>query len=158
MAEVLLKAELKSRGFQGITVASAGISPKSKQGINEKTVQVLEEHGLTIERTCARRLTERMMKEAYAIVCMSEKQKEYLMDARWQAMRKAGEENFDNNVYSFYEITGYEIVDPYGKDIDCYRYVFELFNGGMAALIEKLRLKEVAKITQKKRGMKRENQ
>ncbi len=154
MAEVILKAELKERGFQGISVVSAGIAPKKGDGINEKTAQVLQENGLKIERTSARRLTEKMMKDAYAIVCMTERQREYLLDARWQAMRKAGEENFENNVYSFAEIAGYEILDPYGKDMDCYRYVFTLFKGGMSALIEKLQLKSIAKITSK-RGRKK---
>ncbi|MBP3434241.1 MAG: hypothetical protein J6K50_03095, partial [Clostridia bacterium] len=47
-------------------------------------------------------------------------------------------EEIENNVYSFSEIAGYEILDPYGKDIDCYRYVFELLSGGMSALTDKI--------------------
>ena len=60
-------------------------------------------------------------------------------------------EDFENNVFSFGEIAGYEVIDPYGKDLDCYRYVYELIKGGMSALIEKLQLREVAKMP-KKRG------
>ena len=57
----------------------------------------------------------------------------------------------ENNVYSFAELVGYEIPDPYGKDIACYRYVFEQLARGMSALIDKLSLRAVA--TQpKKRG------
>ena len=122
--------------------------------MNAKSLQVLQEHGFKVEKFSAKRLTERMMKDAYAIVCMTEAQREYLLDARWQAMRKAGEEDFENIVYSFREICGYEILDPYGKDLDCYRYVFELLNGGMSALIEKLGLKSIIKVAQK-RGRKK---
>ena len=60
------------------------------------------------------------------------------MELRWQIMREAGEEEVENNVYSFSEIAGYEVIDPYGRDLDCYGYVFELLNGGMDALITKL--------------------
>ena len=76
--------------------------------------------------------------ESLAIVCMTDVQRDLLMDMRWQAMKAAGEEEIENNVYSFSELAGYEILDPYGRDIDCYHYVFELIAGGMSAIIEKL--------------------
>ena len=99
----------------------------------------------------SKKLNDKMLREAYAIVCMTEKQRDYLMDARWNALRKKGEEAQENNVYSFAELVGYEIPDPYGKDIACYRYVFEQLARGMSALIDKLSLRAVA--TQpKKRG------
>ena len=99
----------------------------------------------------SKKLNDRMLREAYAIVCMTEKQRDYLMDARWNALRKKGEEAEENNVYSFAELAGYEIPDPYGKDIEHYRYVFEQLVRGMSALIEKLGLRSVA-TTPKKRG------
>ena len=151
MAEILLKAELKNRGWKGITVTSAGISARRGNTINPKSLQVLQENGFEVEKFSSKRLTDMMMKDAYAIVCMTEAQRDYLLDARWQAMRKSGEENFENNVFSFGEIAGYEVIDPYGKDIDCYRYVYELIKGGMSALIEKLQLRGLAKMP-KKRG------
>ena len=151
MAEVLFKAELEVRGWKGFTVSSAGIAAKRGDKMNPKSQQALAENGLETEGFSAKKLTEKMIKDAYAIVCMTERQKEYLMDARWNAMRKAGVEEIENNVYSFYELAGYEVIDPYGKDVDCYRYVFGLLEGGMSALIEKLGLKNLAKIP-KKRG------
>lgn len=151
MAEFLLKRELAARSWQGFTVSSAGIKAKRGDGINPKSQQVLAENGIEIEKFSAKKLTEKMIKDAYAIVCMTESQKERLMDARWNAMRKAGAEEIDNNVYSFYELAGYEVLDPYGKDVDCYRYVFGLLEGGMSALIEKLALQNLAK-KPKKRG------
>ena len=56
-------------------------------------------------------------------------------------MRKSGAEEIENNVYSFKELVGYDIPDPYGKDIDEYRRVFALLEGGMSALIENLNLR-----------------
>ena len=151
MAEYLLRYELENLNLQGIAVTSAGISAKRGDTINPKSAQILAEKGFIVEKFSSKKLTEKMIKDAYAIVCMTERQREHLMDARWHAMRKSGEEEIENNVYSFAEIAGYEVLDPYGKDIDCYRYVFGLLAGGMPALIEKLALRKIAK-TPKKRG------
>lgn len=151
MAEVLLKKELELRGWKGITVSSAGIQAKRGDVINPKSAQVLYENGLEAVDFKATKVTDKILRDAYAIVCMTEKQREYLLDARWNALRKAGVEDIENNVYSFAELTGYEVMDPYGRDVDCYRYVFGLLKGGMYALIDKLQL-EFIKKEPKKRG------
>lgn len=151
MAEILLKYELKARDWKGVDVVSAGISARVGDTINSKSAQVLQEKGLIVGEFKSRKLTERMLRDSYAVVCMTEAQREYLLDARWHALRKTGEVNIENNVYSFSEIAGYEVIDPFGKDIDCYRYVFGLLSGGMSALLEKLRIAEIVQIP-KKRG------
>ena len=74
------------------------------------------------------------------------------MDFRWKVLRDAGAKKIENNVYSFKELTGYEILDPYGKDISCYRYVFTLLSGGMERLKESiLTPKIIEKFTPKKK-------
>lgn len=151
MAEVLLKTELELRNWKGITVSSAGIKAKRGDAINPKSAQVLYENGLDAGEFKATKVTDKVLRDAYAIVCMTEQQRDYLLDARWNALRKAGVEEIENNVYSFAELTGYEVMDPYGRDIDCYRYVFGLLRGGMYALIEKLQLVSIKK-EPKKRG------
>ena len=151
MAEILLKEALKQFSLQGIAVASAGIQAKRGDTINEKSAQVLREYGIAVGEFKSKKLNDKMLREAYAIVCMTEKQRDYLMDARWNALKKQGVEAEENNVYSFAEITGNEIPDPYGRDIDAYRYVFGLIAKGMVLLIDKLGLRAVAK-QPKKRG------
>lgn len=155
MAEALLKREIAARGWQGFSVTSAGIAAKRGDALNEKSRRVLAENGIEIEKFSAKKVSVKMLQEAYAIVCMTEKQKERLIDARWNAMRKTGADDFENNVYSFYELTGHEVLDPYGKDIDCYRYVFGLLEGGMSALTEKLALEKQARKPKKKGGAKK---
>ncbi len=150
MAEILLKDRLETLGLKGFTVTSAGIKAKKGDSINPHAVQVLEENGLHASEFTSSRLTEKLAREAFAIVCMTGAQRDYLLDFRWNALRKAGEEGFENNVYSFAELTGYEILDPYGKDVDCYRYVYGLLSAGIALLIEKLRLRENAYIPKTK--------
>ena len=156
MAEILLKKELELRGWKGVTVSSAGVSAKRGDSINPKSAQVLAEKGLDGTGFRSTKLNDRMLRDAYAIVCMTERQREYLLDARWNALRKTGAEDIENNVYSFYELVGYDVIDPYGQDVDCYRYVFGLLAGGMSALIEKLDLQSLVKIPQKRGRKKKE--
>ncbi len=167
MAEMLLKKRLTVLDLKGFSVSSAGIKVKKGDTINPKSAQVLSENGVNAEGFKSKALTEKLVREAFAIVCMTEAQRDYLMDFRWHALKKAGEEAAENNVYSFYDVAGYEVVDPYGRDIECYRYVYSLLSAGVAAMVDKLSLRENAYVpktkrkqldgTPKKRGRPRKN-
>ena len=154
MAELLLKRRLDELDLKGFTVTSAGIKAKRGDAINPKSAQVLAENGIASEGFTATKLTDKTLRDAFAIVCMTESQRDFLADMRWNAFRKAGEEAQENNVRSFYEITGYEVLDPYGKDVDCYRYVYGLLAAGIDRLIDRLDLRANAYIpkTKKKTG------
>ena len=140
MAEILLRHKLVGLGVTNVKVLSAGLQTRKGDKINTYSQQVLQENAISCEEFRSTQLTDKILKEAYAIVCMTEQQKEFVMDMRWNALRKAGEEEIENNVYCFSEISGYEIRDPYGKGYDCYQYVFGLLDAGMSALIEKFEL------------------
>lgn len=146
MAQLLLDKHLKGLKLKGFDVRSAGTDAKKGDVINPKSAQILQENGITCDNFLSTKLTEKLLLDAFAVVCMTERQREYLMDMRWNALKKAGGnlDEAENNVYSFAEITGYEILDPYGKDIDCYRYVYGLLSAGMENLTTKLALKENA--------------
>lgn len=141
MAEAILKQRLKKEKLTGAKVSSAGLQPSLGSPINEKTAQTLVNKGFKVTsfaKKKAQKLTDKLLKDALAIVCMTDKQRDILMDKRWQLLRKAGIENIENNVYSFSDFTGYEVLDPYGKDLNCYQYVYELLEGGMSALMDKI--------------------
>jgi len=157
MAEILLKKALEKFDLKGIAVSSAGIKAKRGDTINPKSAQMLLEYGMDAGEFKSKKLNDKMLRDAYAIVCMTESQRDYLMDARWNALKKQGVEAEENNVYSFAELAGYEIPDPYGKDIEAYRYVFGLLARGMSALIDKLGLRAVA-TKPKKRGRPRKTE
>lgn len=165
MAEYLLKKVLKEKKLRGFKVSSAGVGAKKGNPINPKSAYILEEQGIKLGKFSAMPVSEKLLKEAFAFVCMTERHKDYLMDMRWNVLRKAGEEEIENNIYSFYELAGCEVPDPYGLDIDKYRYVYKLLEGGMYALIDNLHLKEHALPTKgkalsdgtKKRGRPRKN-
>ncbi|MBQ2701977.1 MAG: hypothetical protein IJF64_03210 [Clostridia bacterium] len=152
MAEILLKSKLEQLGVKSVQAYSAGIKAVVGDTINPLAKQTLEENGLSAGEFSSTLLTDKILTEAFALVCMTEKQRELLMDMRWNALRKKGVDEIENNVYSFSEITGYEVFDPFGKDADCYRYVFGLLDAGMSALIEKFELKKEVGAPAKKRG------
>ncbi len=157
MEELLLKTRLERLGLKGFTVQSAGTLAKKGDTINPKSLQVLEENGIEVGEFTSTKLTPKHAREAFAIICMTGKQREYLMDFRWNACKKAGIEATENVVYSFAEILGEEVMDPYGKEIDCYRYVYGLLFAGVNQLIEKLDLRAHAQ-TPKKRGRPKKTQ
>lgn len=150
MAEMLLKDALERAKLKGFCVSSAGIAARTGDAINPKSSYVLAEHGIIAVDFNSTLLDERELKDAFAVVCMTEQHKDILLDMRWHALKTAGEigdEEIENNIYCFSEITGYDVPDPYGRDIDAYRYVYGLLERGIPTLIEKLRLPENAKKT-----------
>lgn len=151
MAEKLLDKALKREKLGGFTITSAGTAAKRGDTINPKSALVLQENGINVETFKSKKITPALLRDSFAIVCMTEKHRDYLMDMRWNVLRKLGVEEIENNVYSFAELTGSDVLDPYGKDIDCYRYVYALLATGMPMLIEKLCLREYA-VLPKKRG------
>lgn len=155
MAQFLMTEYLQRTGILGYEVLSAGIAAKKGDKINPKSALVLSENGISADGFSSVLLKEKLLVDAFAVICMTERQKEYLTDMRWNALRKAGRtdtEEVENNVYSFAELTGYEILDPYGKDTDCYRYVYGLLSAGMTSVAEKLNLRTLSQPAPKKRG------
>lgn len=133
MAEAVLKEELKRKKIRWYNVRSAGLSASSKGEMNEKSRQVLAESGIVPSQTFVpRQLTEKMIQEAYAVVCMTEEQKARL--SKYQ------------NVTSMYFLTGFEIADPYGLDVDAYRVTLEMLKRAMPRLMAALSIGEEEEI------------
>ena len=89
MAERLLESKIAERKIKGFCVYSAGLRATKGTPMNPKSVQVLEEHGLSAAEFASAPIKDRDLRDAFAIVCMTEEQKDRLMDMRWQALRKA---------------------------------------------------------------------
>lgn len=136
MAEYIFRKRAAESGLDKLKVCSAGVRAKRGDGMNEKSARVLAEQGFDVLEFKARKVDKRLLKDSLAIVCMTDAQRDTLMELRWNALRESGEEEIENNVYSFSDITGYQVLDPYGRDIDCYRYVYALLSDGMAAVLD----------------------
>lgn len=138
MAEAVLRYELKKRRIENVASRSAGIRASGNGFINEKSAAVLAENGLSVENFSPTPLDDETLRNAFAIVCMTDEQRDLLMELRWTVLRKAGAEEIENNVYSFSELVGYEIPDPYGQDIEAYRTTYRRIAEGMNGIVEKL--------------------
>ena len=152
MAEYLLKKALKKKKLRGFKVVSVGTKARKGDVMNEKSERTLAENGIAIGKFSSSPIAEKILKEALFFVCMTEAHKDLLMELRWQVLRNAGEENIENNVYSFGELVGYDVPDPFGRDIEAYRCVYDMLDRGMSAIIEGLDLKNYALPTRKKIG------
>lgn len=159
MAEAVFSSEVRRRQLLGVQGYSAGISARGdgQENINLKSASVLAENGFTVQNFHARKLDSDTLKSAFAFVCMTDAQRDYLMELRWNTLRKDGIDVEENNVYSFSEICGYEIPDPYGKDMDEYRTTFSLINQAMPPLFEKFFTEKVEEKPKRKRGRPRKN-
>ena len=141
MAEMLLRAKIQTLGLTALSVGSAGIQVAPRSKMNDKTAQVLLNNGFDVAPFKSKKLTDKMLIESLAIVTMTGAQRDILLEMRWQAIRRLPESvegEIENNIYAFNEFTGYDIIDPYQQGIECYQYVFELLQGGMSALLDKL--------------------
>ena len=162
MAEAIFRQKTTQMGLVKLKVTSAGTKAKKGDLLNEKSAQILTDKGIAPLNFSSKKVDKRMLRQSLAIVCMTDIQRDLLMEMRWKALREQEgvlEEEIENNVYSFSELAGYEVLDPYGRDMDCYQYVYELLEGGMYAVIEKIlpqairpKLMEKPKKTVKKRA------
>ena len=71
MAEAALRAELKRRKIRWFTVQSAGLRAETGAPMAENAQAALREAGIAYaEDFRARQLTQKLAKEAYAVICM----------------------------------------------------------------------------------------
>ncbi len=127
MAETALKAELRKRKIKWYLVRSAGLAVEAGSVLSPQSGVALKERGMAVPVYTPRQLTPKMVKEADAVVCMTEAQANRL--------------SAYSNVTSFYRLTGREISDPYGQGMEAYRATLSLILEGMPALIQALNLK-----------------
>ena len=142
MAEAVCRSELKRLRAEEFEVLSAGISADENGRLNEYSAVALAENGLMLENFNSTPLSDSLLEEAYAVVCMTERQREALVERRaldfFQSVGKRG--SLGENIHSFYSLAGYEIPDPFGKDLNCYRATFEAIVKAMPVILEKLGL------------------
>ena len=143
MAEAICRSELKRLRVEGIEVLSAGTDASANGQLNAYSSIALAENGLMLENFNSTLLTDELLEEAYAVVCMTERQRETLVERRalafFQSVGKNG--SLGENIHSVYSLAGYEIPDPFGRDLDCYRITFEKIVKAMPVILEKLGVK-----------------
>lgn len=106
MAEIILKTKLKLSGIRGISVKSAGLSGFDGNKMSENSFRALKLLGYKPYGFKSSRATGAKIIKSDVVICMTREHKACIA-------------NFPN-VYAMSEITGYDIADPYGGDINVY--------------------------------------
>lgn len=122
MAERLMKKVLKDRKIEGIKVASRGLSATG-ENISENAKIVLKEYRATYANRKSIKLGKIDKNTLYITMTANQK----------QAIKS-------KNVISFKELIGFDILDPYGQDIEVYRKSAKEILSGINILIEKMEL------------------
>ncbi len=156
MAEAILKSELKRLHIEGVEVRSAGMSVGANSTVNTYSLKMLAEHGLELPNFRSTPLCEGHL-DGGVIICMTNRQRDQIVQARIRLYQEGRLTEKENNVYSFAEVAGYEIPDPYGLTLEHYRYVFEKLSQGMSAILDRF-CKEAEKPAPKKRGRPKKTQ
>ncbi len=124
MAEAALRKELRRRKITGFTVLSAGLRAEKGSALSPNSAQALLEAKIPVLKTFKPRpLTEKMIKEAFVVICMTQSQE--------RALSKF------ENVTSFPALAGFDIPDPYGQGIDVYRVTLRRIRECVPLIIEK---------------------
>lgn len=145
MAEALFRSELKRRHIDDIEVFSAGLAVGKDDGLNPYSAITLSENGLSLENFHSTQLTVEMIEQAYAVVCMTEKQRLAIEEKLAMLFfASAGKRSFSSEkIHSFYSLVGYDVPDPFGRELDCYRFVFQKLSDGMEKIFQKLNLSRI---------------
>ena len=132
MAEAVFRAELKKQKIRWYKISSAGLRAAAGAPMSENSKAVLTKAGIAFSPDFrARRLTQKMVEDAYAVVCMT-----------WEQMKQFGGAT---NVTCMYELAGRDIPDPYGQSMEVYRATLRDICECVPALIRKLEIKNQTK-------------
>lgn len=126
MAEAAFKKELKRRKISWYRIQSAGVNAKEGIPMNREAQKALAEAKIPYSSTFkSRRLTEKTVEEAMAVICMTRDLCDLIPG---------------KNVMSFYELAGKDIPDPYGQGIDAYRVTLRNIRECIPTIIGRLGL------------------
>ncbi len=106
MAEVILKTKLRLSGIRGVSVKSAGLSAADGEKMSDNALKALKLLGYKPHGFKSTRATGAVLIKSDVVICMTREHKAFIA-------------NFPN-VYAMSEITGYDVSDPYGGDINVY--------------------------------------
>ncbi len=107
MAEALLRDKIKKNKIKWWSVSSCGINAEVGGTISPNSRTALAEVGITVDDFAPKQLTQKIIAANTLVICMTTAQK--------QMLEACG------NVTCIRDICGYDIPDPYGRDIAAYR-------------------------------------
>ncbi len=153
MAEAILKSEIKRLRVENVEVFSAGLKA-SGRAVNPYAAQTLLNKGLELSNFQSKKVDERSL-TADVLIAMTEEVAKELRNIQRYGAERGILANDLKNVYSFKELAGYDVSDPYGLGEGEYLRAFGELERGMSAIIEKFVVEkpsEEASPAPKKRG------
>lgn len=108
MAEAILRQKIKKNGIKWWDVSSCGIHAEVGGVMSPNSVAALRDFGIIIENFAPRQLTQKLIERSTLVVCMTESQSKMLEAC--------------GNVTSIKNLCGYDIPDPYGLNLDAYKF------------------------------------
>ena len=121
MAEGLLRKILQEKPVQGIEVSSAGFIALPGNPASFHAVRVAQENGFDLEDHQARLLTPRLVQEADLILVMEPYHRLQLLRSHPEASHKV----LLLRQFARYGSRDRAIQDPYGLNIEAYRFCFQ---------------------------------
>lgn len=122
MAEFLLRNKIKKRKIRWWDVSSCGIHAEVGGTISPNSKTALEEVGIKADKFAPRQLTQKIISASTIVICMTQSQKQMLEEC--------------GNVFCVHDVCGYDVPDPYGRDLEAYRLTREALSRACDVLIE----------------------
>ena len=122
MAEALLRDIIKKCKIKWWDVSSRGINAEVGGTISPNSRQALSEVGIAVDNFAPKQLTQKTISASTLVICMTAAQK--------QILEACG------NVTCVKDICGYDIPDPYGRDINAYRITRDALSAACDKIIE----------------------
>jgi protein-tyrosine-phosphatase len=136
MAAALLQHALAAQPepLRSLRVISAGVAARSGELVSENSVVALKKVGIDIAGARAQPLTQRMLDEALAILCMTESHR---------AMIQVQADPIPRHLYLFREFlpgdADREIGDPYGGPLRVYESARDEMVEAIPSLVERIK-------------------
>lgn len=122
MAEALLKDKIKKNKIRWWSVSSCGIHAEVGGTISPNSAAVLAELGIAVEKFVPKQLTQKIISGSTLVICMTKSQMQMLEDC--------------GIVTCIKDLCGYDIPDPYGRDIAVYRSTRDALSAACDYIIE----------------------
>ena len=134
LAEGYMRKILADKGLLEVEVSSAGCWAGNGAQVSEGAQKVAEENGFQLSEHRSRPMTPEMVARADIVAAMDEEQREEIVNLA------PAEKNKVVLLRSFAPdgTTESSIPDPYGADLDSYRYVFQLIKESVGGLYRHL--------------------
>ena len=130
MAELYFNSEVQKRNISNLEALSAGVAAFSGDTISVNAASVMAENAIVSDGFRSRRFTPLLADECDLIVCMGESHR--------RAVLAEYPECKDKICLLMDLISGGDVPDPFGGDVDRYRKVFAEMRPALDALIERV--------------------